>query len=206
MKKTNTAPVTKEQELKALAQIRDIVEGLGEDSYIGTALEGCLEIADENIRNDFACSMKQRYESASKEAEKANKEAKKAKALVSEYEKQIESLKRLLEREQEWKPYEDQDNVTQSAYESLSKQSDTRFLTDDEAKNLLYELFGFAKEKITIHHSVPKYEINRHREIRKAGELFRQPAYNSTDWNYIRFDCGAMSYELYDDQIKFYIH
>lgn len=53
---------TKEQERKALEQIRKIVDGLGEDSYIGTAFEGCFEIAEENIENDFACSMKQRVE------------------------------------------------------------------------------------------------------------------------------------------------
>ena len=58
---------TKEQERKALEQIRKIVEGLGEDSYIGTAFEGCFEIAQENIDNDFACSMKQRVESLENE-------------------------------------------------------------------------------------------------------------------------------------------
>ena len=57
---------SKEDERKALEKIRKIVEGLGEDSYIGTAFEGCFEIAEENINNDWACSMKQRYESALK--------------------------------------------------------------------------------------------------------------------------------------------
>ena len=55
---------SKEQERKALEQIRKIVDGLGEGSYVGTAFEGCFEIADENIRNDFGCSMKQRKEAA----------------------------------------------------------------------------------------------------------------------------------------------
>lgn len=57
---------TKEQERKALAQIRKIVESLGEDSYIGMAFEGCFEMAAENIENDFGCSMKQRAEIAEK--------------------------------------------------------------------------------------------------------------------------------------------
>lgn len=55
---------TKAQERKALEQIKKIIEGLGEDSYIGMALEGCLEIAQQNIDNDWGCSMKQRAESA----------------------------------------------------------------------------------------------------------------------------------------------
>ena len=60
---------TKEQELKALAQIKKIVDSLGEDSYIAMAFEGCFEIAEENIRNDWGCSMKQRAESAEKKVE-----------------------------------------------------------------------------------------------------------------------------------------
>ena len=58
---------TKDQERKALEQIRKIVEGLGNNSYIGTAFEGCFEIAESNIENDFACSMKERAESAEHE-------------------------------------------------------------------------------------------------------------------------------------------
>ena len=61
---------TKDQERKALEQIRKIVAGLGEGSYIATAFEGCFEIAEENIENDFACSMEQRAESAEKDAKK----------------------------------------------------------------------------------------------------------------------------------------
>lgn len=59
---------TKEQERKALERIRKIVEEMGENSYIATAFEGCFEIAEENIENDFACSMKQRVESAEQTA------------------------------------------------------------------------------------------------------------------------------------------
>lgn len=60
---------TKEQERQALQKIRKIVDGLGEDSYIGTAFEGCFEIAEANIEDDFACSMKQRAEAEAREAE-----------------------------------------------------------------------------------------------------------------------------------------
>lgn len=55
-------PATKDQEREALEKIKAILDTLGPDSYIGTALEGCLEIAAENIENDWACSMKQRVE------------------------------------------------------------------------------------------------------------------------------------------------
>lgn len=63
------APATKAQERKALEKIRKIVADLGENGYIGTAFEGCFEIAEGNIENDFGCSMKQRAEMAEEQAE-----------------------------------------------------------------------------------------------------------------------------------------
>lgn len=59
---------TKNDERNALAEIQRIVDCLGPDSYIGTAFEGCWEIASDNIENDFACSMKERWESAREDA------------------------------------------------------------------------------------------------------------------------------------------
>lgn len=50
---------TKDQERKALEQIRKIVAGLGEESYIGKAFEGCFEVAQDNIDNDFWNSPKE---------------------------------------------------------------------------------------------------------------------------------------------------
>ena len=62
---------SKEQEFQTLEKIKKLVADLGEDSYIGFAFEGCFEVAEENIRNDFACSMKQRAETAEAKAVKA---------------------------------------------------------------------------------------------------------------------------------------
>jgi len=47
---------TKDQERKALEQIKKIVADLGEDSYIATAFDGVWKIAEENIENDFGKS------------------------------------------------------------------------------------------------------------------------------------------------------
>lgn len=84
---------TKEQERKALEKIRKIVEELGEDSYVGTAFEGCFEIAEENIDNDFACSMKQRAEAAEKNVEIIADEVVGIKLAVSELTAENEKLK-----------------------------------------------------------------------------------------------------------------
>jgi len=53
---------TKEQERQAIEKIRKIVEGLGENSYVGFAMEGVLELAEDNIREDTAYSMKKHRE------------------------------------------------------------------------------------------------------------------------------------------------
>ena len=63
---------TKEQERQALEQIKQIIAGLGKCSYIGMAMEGMIEDAEENIENDFALSMKDRYEGEKKKAELLN--------------------------------------------------------------------------------------------------------------------------------------
>ena len=50
--------ITKADERKALEQIKKIVEGLGENSYVGTAFKGVFELAEENIEYDAAFSAK----------------------------------------------------------------------------------------------------------------------------------------------------
>lgn len=90
---SENTPATKEQERKALAQIKKIVEGLGENSYIGMAFEGCFEIAEENIENDFGCSMKQRVEKATSEADEFKRAAEYYAAEEEKAKKEIEMLK-----------------------------------------------------------------------------------------------------------------
>ena len=117
---------------------------------------------------------------------------------------QIDALTKQVEREQEWKPYVDTNNYQQAEYDHL--RSAGRVMTDDEAKDLLYDEFGFAREKVTIFHSVPAFEVNRHRQLRKVGEIERLPLYEATDWNYIRFDCGVMTYELINGELRPFLH
>ena len=92
---------TKEQERKALAQIKKIVEGLGEDSYIGTAFEGCFEIAEENIENDWACSMKQRWETAEQACDLRREEAYKLQEELELTKKELELAKKSMKQEQD---------------------------------------------------------------------------------------------------------
>ena len=83
----------KDQEREALKKIREIVEGLGEDSYIAAAFEGCFEIAEDNINNDFGDSWMDRWSAAVKENETARKEAREARAEAEELKEQLNILK-----------------------------------------------------------------------------------------------------------------
>lgn len=181
------------------------MESLGENSYIGTALEGCFEIAEENIEYDFADSMKDRLETAREDANRSDETAKTLYNENQSLKQQISALQEQLERELEWQPYEEKGNVTQFAYDNLAGQDDTRQLDVHRAKKMISELFGFATEKIEIITSVPVYEINRHNQLRVAGNAERRPLYNATDWNYIRFDCCGVEYEYYNDNLRFFI-
>lgn len=87
---TNT-PATKEQERKAVEKIRKIISELGEDSYVGIALEGCLEDAESNIENDFGDSMKRRWEYAEAQLKTAREEIASLKNELAESEKDYEA-------------------------------------------------------------------------------------------------------------------
>lgn len=83
---------TKEQERKALAKIQKILEELGEDSYIAMAMEGVLEDAEENIENDFALSMKGRWQSAEKNVKGLQDELATKERTIELLNKEIEEL------------------------------------------------------------------------------------------------------------------
>lgn len=82
---------TKDQEREALETIRKIVEELGPESYVGTAFEGCFQDAEDNIENDFGCSMKQKLESAEEDVQEL-------KGKLAAAEERLGELGRLVER------------------------------------------------------------------------------------------------------------
>lgn len=86
-------PATKDQEREALEKIKAILDTLGPDSYVGTAFEGCLEIAEENIENDFACSMKQRVEAVVVENTRLKEKVKELEDKLAESEKDYEAAR-----------------------------------------------------------------------------------------------------------------
>lgn len=83
---------TKGQERQAIQKIRKIVEGMGENSYLATAMEGVLETAEKNIEYDAAFSLKGRAEVAEKEASTLKKENEELRKALKEAEERVKSL------------------------------------------------------------------------------------------------------------------
>lgn len=109
---------TKEQERKALEQIKKIVAGLGEESYIGKALEGCFEVAQDNIENDFWNSNKDKVETLSTDNWNKRKE-------IAELKKQNNDLKA---RAEEAESLFNQKCETATKYYTAWKDSEDRWV------------------------------------------------------------------------------
>lgn len=118
--------------------------------------------------------------------------------------KEIDFLKEQLDKELGWKPYDAGTTMDQERYDELAACTGTRILTEQEAKDLIFNEFGFAPEKIQIVIAVHSYEVNKYRKIRKSNEYVRIAVYNASDWNYVRFDCAGWSYEMVNGSLNNY--
>lgn len=160
----------------------------------------CKKFVDENGEKKIYAARAvyiKELESEIVENEKAHK------TTVAGLQKKIADLESQLDRELEWKPCTGSGtNMDQERYEQLA--SAGKVLTDQEAKNLIADECGFSPEKITILHTASAYEVNKYRQLRQAAEYDRKPVYESTDWNYIRFDCASFMYELVNGELEFY--
>ena len=92
---------TKAQERAALEKIRKIVDGLGEESYIGQAMDGVLEDAEQNIENDFWNSYRNRYEYVNASFERAEDEIVTLKEQNKKLSAEMELAKRTMQDERE---------------------------------------------------------------------------------------------------------
>ena len=113
---------TKDQERKALEEIRAIVAGLGEESYIGKAFEGCFEIAEGNIDNDFWNSPKECVRTA---RENADEQRKKVQELKLELQYAEDSA-------QEWKERFNRIHEKANEYANSAKEHWNNFREQEE--------------------------------------------------------------------------
>lgn len=85
---------SKDQERKALEEIKAIIERIGGDqSYIGMAFKGCFDIAEQNIINDFGDSWMDRWSAAINENSKLNEEIRELKKHKDSFEAELEIVK-----------------------------------------------------------------------------------------------------------------
>lgn len=136
------------------------------------------------------------------------------KADAEKQEKRIADLQAKLDKELEWKPSERTGtNMSQERYEELlasctGNHGDPHVMSEAEARQLVAEEFGFDPERIEIVTTVHTYEVNKYRQLRKAAAYTRQPLYDATDYNYVRFNvrCAAAtwSYEMVNGELETY--
>lgn len=170
---TNT-PATKEQERKAVEKIRKIISELGEGSYVGTALEGCLEDAESNIENDFGDSMKRRWEYAEAQLKTAREEIASLKNELAESEKDYEAAHAAAHEIAEQKDTEiaalrmqvieadDLENLLILAIERKTA-------LDEEAKNAAERIVESAGEPES---AAFKNAVSDHRAAKRAAEKY----------------------------------
>lgn len=119
--------------------------------------------------------------------------------------KEIEKLKAQLDAELEWKLCKSiGTQMTQRDYVKLKEDKFTKTMTDEEAANFIAEELGFNAERVRIIRKAETYEVNKHRQTRAAETYEREPLYESTDWNYVRFDVNGIEYEYIDGQLEMY--
>lgn len=85
--------MTKAEERKVLAKIKALIESAGEDSYIGYAFEGCIEMAESNIENDFANSPRKCIDNLHNRLAERTSEWSKLGDQLAKAEKELETLK-----------------------------------------------------------------------------------------------------------------
>ncbi|MDE5768826.1 MAG: hypothetical protein K2H82_05515 [Oscillospiraceae bacterium] len=117
-----------------------------------------------------------------------------------ESENKIAELQEQLDTELEWKycaelgTYLDQEEYTAI----LEK---CHVLSDEDATQLLSEIFGFIPEQIRIRHEAEEFERNKYDNCRVKRTFQRKPIYDNFDYNYIRFDCARKHWELINGEL-----
>lgn len=117
----------------------------------------------------------------------------------------IQEMREQLERELDWHPSEDTGtSLVQDCYIDRINSDSNEKLSDLQAMQKLNWLFGFDMAKITIVHEVQTFDVNRHHKLRVSGTYQRDPLWDATDYNYIRFNCADLQWECIDGELHPY--
>ncbi|MBQ9257472.1 MAG: hypothetical protein IJ181_10190 [Acidaminococcaceae bacterium] len=125
-------------------------------------------------------------------------------AIANGLQKEVDRLSKELEKEQGWEPYENS-AMDDKRYEALAKVG--RKMSDEEAQELIADEFGFQKDRILVLHNIGVFQQSQKKNrIRKMNAKARNPVYESTDWNYVRFNVRTKGltwmYEMVNGDLK----
>lgn len=122
---------------------------------------------------------------------------------LKEREKKITKLEEQLEREQDWK-LSDRAGTHMSQDEYMKLHECGSSISEDTAKKIIEKEFGFQLDLIEIIAEVETFEVSRHYRLRRKDTYTREPIYNATDWNYIRFNVANLQYEMINGELEQY--
>ena len=96
-------------------------------------------------------------------------------------------------------------NMSQADYERLCGRVDIKTwkMTDEAAKILVNDEFGFEVSRIKIISEVETY-IKEGNTAKVYQKFTRPPQYCATDYNYVRFNVGIWQYEMINGSLHFY--
>ncbi|EFE91210.1 hypothetical protein GCWU000341_02318 [Oribacterium sp. oral taxon 078 str. F0262] len=87
---------------------------------------------------------------------------------VKDLKEEVERLKKALDHELEWHPYEMSGNVKQADYEHLRNTDDTRIMSDTEAKDLLYDWWRSGTSAALQRHRLELHPLRLRRDELRA--------------------------------------
>lgn len=112
-------------------------------------------------------------------------------------------LQEELDRELDWQLTNSAGTkMYQEEYDDLLRHGEV--LNCVQAVNIVCKEYGFAWDRVEIKKEVSTYQKNKRGELREKERMERDPVYSSTDWNYIRFDCAGLQYEMINGELVRY--
>lgn len=174
----------------------------------------CIEQSyyDSELNKVEFCKMwKQDYDSGKwavelalrKKLDRMTEELKEREKKITKLEEKITKLEEQLEREQDWK-LSDRAGTHMSQDEYMKLHECGSSISEDTAKKIIEKEFSFQPDKIEIVPEVATYEVSRHYRLRRKDTYTREPIYNATDWNYIRFNVANLQYEMINGELEQY--
>lgn len=129
---------------------------------------------------------------------------------IRKLERKISKLKKNICSELQWKDSCYGTNLAQYDYEWMLEQCEVNILTEDEAKQLLENKFGFSKELVEIVSTAEAYKVNEKSNVIDIEKYERKPLYAKeesfydSELSYILFRCPNGRYELINGSLNLY--